>query len=344
MNSTDRAFSRTARLLGTEAMKKLSECRVAVFGIGGVGGYVVEALARGGVGALDIIDNDTVDITNLNRQIIATRSTIGQYKVDVAAARIRDINPHCLVTTHRVFFLPETAGNFDFENYDYIVDAIDTVSGKLGLIEAAEKTGVPIISAMGAGNKLDPTAFEVADIYKTSVDPLAKVIRHECKKRGIRKLKVVYSKETPLKPLPDDEAYGSSKSELPTSGTSELPAGRSLSGSDQTSLPAHETLSDADKASLPVAETLSESGLASLPTHEPMLSGSGSEVPADNSPASAGETLFPKDQSLPSGVQSSQQKINPPHRPSPGSTSFVPPVVGLIIAGEVIKDLSSISH
>ena len=191
-------FSRTELLLGADAVERLKGCRVAVFGVGGVGGFAVEALARSGVGALDLIDNDTVALSNLNRQIIALHSTIGKFKVDVAAERVRDINPACEVKAHRVFFLPETEGQFDFSQYDYVIDAIDTVKGKLALVENAKAAGVPIICSMGAGNKLDPTAFEVADIYKTSVCPLARVMRYECRKRGIKKLKVVYSKEPPV--------------------------------------------------------------------------------------------------------------------------------------------------
>ncbi len=233
-------FSRTRILFGSKAMGKLARSRVAVFGIGGVGGYAVEALARSGVGALDLIDSDKVALTNLNRQIIALHNTIGQYKVDVAAERIQAINPDCIVRTYKTFYLPENSAEFDFSQYDYVVDAIDTVAGKIGLIEAANVAGVPIISAMGAGNKLDPTAFEVTDIYKTSVCPLAHVMRKELKKRGIKKLKVVYSKEKPLSPLTDEETDKTAK------------------------------------------------------------------------------------------------------RVTPGSTSFVPPVVGLIIAGEVIKDLINI--
>ena len=194
-------FSRTGLLYGQEAMDKLTTCRVAVFGIGGVGGYTVEALARSGIGALDLIDNDKVCLTNINRQIIATQKTIGRYKVDVAEERIHDINPDCKVRTYKTFYLPETQDQFDFSDYDYVVDAIDTVTGKLTIIENAKKLNVPVISAMGAGNKLDPTGFEVADIYDTSVCPLAKVMRHECKKRGIDSLKVVYSKEKPIAPL-----------------------------------------------------------------------------------------------------------------------------------------------
>ena len=174
-------FSRTQLLLGPEAMEHLAECRVAVFGIGGVGGYTVEALVRSGVGALDLIDDDKVCLTNLNRQIFATRSSVGKYKVDVAEERIRDINPDCKVTTYKTFYLPETQDQFDFTQYDYIVDAIDTVKGKLALVEQAKAAGTPIICAMGAGNKLDPTAFRVADIYKTSVCPLARVMRTECR-------------------------------------------------------------------------------------------------------------------------------------------------------------------
>ena len=184
-------------MLGKDGMEALAKARVAVFGIGGVGGYTVEALARSGVGAIDIIDNDKVALTNINRQIYATHKTLGRYKVDVAAERIAEINPDCKVTAYKTFYMPETQAEFDFAKYDYIVDAIDTVTGKLTIIENAEKCGTPVISCMGAGNKLDPTAFEVADIYKTSVCPLAKVMRRELKKRGIKKLKVVYSKEEP---------------------------------------------------------------------------------------------------------------------------------------------------
>ncbi|MCR5556971.1 MAG: tRNA threonylcarbamoyladenosine dehydratase [Butyrivibrio sp.] len=194
-------FSRTQLLYGKDAMEKLSRSRVAVFGVGGVGGYVVEALARSGIGALDIIDNDKVAITNINRQIIATHKTVGQYKVDVAKERINDISPSCRVTTYKTFYLPETQDQFDFSQYDYVVDAIDTVTGKLTIIENAKKLNVPVISSMGAGNKTNPAAFEVADIYDTSICPLAKVMRRECKKRGIDSLKVVYSKEPPIKPL-----------------------------------------------------------------------------------------------------------------------------------------------
>ena len=241
-------YSRTQMLLGAEAMEKLHRARVAVFGIGGVGGYTVEALARSGVGALDLIDDDKVCLTNLNRQIIATRSTVGQYKVDVAEQRIHDIDPNIKVTTHRCFFGPETQDDFDFTQYDYVVDAIDTVTGKLALVMKCKEAGTPIICSMGAGNKMDPTRFEVTDIYKTSVCPLAKVMRTECRKRKIKHLKVVYSKEPALTPMADGAAQG------------------------------------------------------------------------DTCPADA-------------------QRKGTPRRTVPGSNAFVPSVAGLIIGGEVVKDL-----
>lgn len=245
-------FSRTELLLGHDNMEKLKNARVAVFGIGGVGGFAVEALARSGVGTLDLIDDDKVCLTNINRQIIATRKTIGQYKVDAAKERVLDINPDAVVNTYKTFFVPDTADEFDFASYDYVVDAIDTVTGKIMLVEAAQKAGTPIISSMGAGNKLDPTAFEVADIYKTSVCPLAKVMRRELKKREIKKLKVVYSKEKALTPI--DETENSCRSHC----------------------------------------------------------------------------ICP-----PGSARTCTQR-----RQIPGSTAFVPSVVGLIIAGEVIKDLT----
>lgn len=213
----DNRFQRTELLLGKEAMNKLKNARVAVFGIGGVGGCAVEALARGGVGALDLIDSDKVDITNINRQIIATSDTVGEYKVDAAKARVLSINPECVVNTYRTFYLPETADDFNFTQYDYIIDAVDTVKAKLTLIENAQKANTPIISAMGAGNKLDPTAFEVSDIYKTSVCPLARVMRAECKKRGIKKLKVVYSKEQPTRPVSKVDPGNSNRRDTPAS-------------------------------------------------------------------------------------------------------------------------------
>ena len=198
-------FSRTRMLLGDAAMDRLQNARVAVFGVGGVGGHVVEALTRSGVGALDLVDSDRVELSNLNRQIIATRDTLGMLKVDATKARVLSINPDCQVQTHPIFFLPETADQFDFTQYDYVVDAIDTVAGKLQLIEAAKAAGVPVISSMGAGNKLDPTAFRVADISETSVCPLARVMRRELRKRGIEHVKVVYSTEPALSPAPADE-------------------------------------------------------------------------------------------------------------------------------------------
>ena len=209
-------YSRTQFLLGSAAMERLRNARVAVFGLGGVGGYVVEALARSGIGALDLVDHDTISPTNLNRQILATRQSIGTDKVTAAAQRVAAIDPDIRVTPRKTFYLPETAGEFDFTQFDYVVDAIDTVTGKLMLVQAAKAAGTPIISSMGTGNKLDPTAFQVADIYETSVCPLARIIRKECKKRGIDSLKVVYSKEDPIRTTlpPDDPAWA------------ELPEGR----------------------------------------------------------------------------------------------------------------------
>lgn len=198
-------FSRTELLLGEAAMEKLYHARVAIFGIGGVGGYTVEALARAGVGQLDLIDSDTVSVSNINRQILATHSTVGKLKVEVARDRVLDINPACVVRTYPCFYLPETAEQFDFTQYDYIVDAIDTVTGKLMLVEQAKKAGTPIICSMGTGNKLDPTRFQVADISKTTVCPLARIMRKELKKRGIDHVKVVYSQEDALTPVGAEE-------------------------------------------------------------------------------------------------------------------------------------------
>ena len=197
--------SRTSMLLGEEAVHRLIGARIAIFGIGGVGGYVAEALARAGVGALDLIDSDTVSVSNINRQIIALHSTVGRPKVEVMAERIRDINPDCRVRTFPLFYLPETADQFDFSDYDYIADAIDTVSAKIDLAVRAQQAGVPIIAAMGAGNKLDASAFEVADLSKTSVCPLARIMRVELRKRGIHHMKVVYSKEEPVVTPPASE-------------------------------------------------------------------------------------------------------------------------------------------
>ncbi len=196
-------FSRTELLFGKAAMEHLRQCRVAVFGIGGVGGYAVEALARSGVGTLDLIDDDKICLTNLNRQIFATRSTVGKEKVAAAKARIQDICPEITVHTHSCFFMPDTADQFDFHDFDYVIDAIDTVTGKLEIILRAKAAGVPVISAMGAGNKLDPTAFRVADIYDTKVCPLARVMRYELRKRHVRDVKVVYSEEKPIRPIED---------------------------------------------------------------------------------------------------------------------------------------------
>lgn len=193
-------FERTALLLGKASVERLARKRVAVFGVGGVGGFVCEGLVRAGVGAIDIVDKDTVAISNINRQLIALHSTVGKNKVDVLEERLKDINKNLIIKKYKCFFLPETSETFDFREYDYVVDAIDTVTGKIELILKAKEAEVPIISAMGAGNKLDPTAFQVSDIYKTSVCPLARVMRRELKKRGVEKLKVVYSKEEPIKP------------------------------------------------------------------------------------------------------------------------------------------------
>lgn len=224
-------FSRTELLFGAEAMEKLKNARVAVFGVGGVGGYAVEALARSGVGALDLIDSDRVCLTNINRQIIAARSTVGQYKVDVAKARAEDINPECTVRVYKTFYTPETSGEFDFTQYDYIIDAIDTVTGKIELVMQAQRADTPIISCMGAGNKLDPTAFEVADIYKTSICPLARVMRRELKKRGVKSLKVVYSKEEALAPIAADDNSRTSSGRCPEEEQRTCTARRQIPGS-----------------------------------------------------------------------------------------------------------------
>ena len=254
-------FSRTERLLGREAMEKLQNARVAVFGIGGVGGYVVEALARSGVGALDIIDNDQVSLTNRNRQIIALESTVGRDKTEVMEQRIHEINPECRVYTHTCFFLPETADEFDFSQYDYVVDAVDTVTAKLAIILACRAAGTPVVSSMGTGNKLDPSRFRISDIYETSIDPLARVMRKELKKRGIDYLKVVWSDETPI-------------------------SAKNIEGDSGNS-----------------AENQGKTGIG------------------DASPDIAEE--------LPQG-----------RRAIPGSVAFVPPVAGLILAGEVVRDLT----
>ena len=259
-------FSRTERLLGAEAVEKLSKAKVIVFGIGGVGGYCVESLVRSGVGQIDVVDDDVVCLSNLNRQIIATRDTVGRAKVEIAEERIHSINPDCKVRAFRCFYLPETKDQFDFSAYDYVVDAVDTVAAKLSLIEAAKEAGVPIISAMGAGNKLNPAGFKVADLYETKICPLAKVMRRECKKRGIESLKVVYSEEMPRKPIEQAQ------------NTSEIP---------------HNEPSRVDL-----------------------------EIPQIKE---GGEDL---------GHPKAKGK-----RSIPGSVAFVPPVVGLIMGGEIVKDL-----
>lgn len=216
-------YSRTRLLLGRDGMEKLRNARVILFGLGGVGGYTAEALARAGVGHLDIVDDDTVSLTNLNRQILATHATLGMHKVDVAEKRIHDIDPTIEVRSYKTFYLPETADQFDFSQYDYVIDAIDTVTGKLSLIAQAKEAGVPVISCMGTGNKLDPTGFRVADISKTSGCALSRIMRKECAKRGIRGVKVVYSEELPLTPEadpnepPEPQAEGSSRRSLPGS-------------------------------------------------------------------------------------------------------------------------------
>lgn len=198
-------FSRTELLLGSDGMKKLKNATVAVFGLGGVGSYVVEALARSGVGTLELIDHDTISLTNINRQLFATHSTVGRPKAEAAKSRVLDINPEISVTARTAFFGPDTLSEFDFTRYSYVVDAIDTVTGKLALIDAAQKAGVPIISSMGTGNKLDPSKFQIADITKTSVCPLARIMRKECAKRGIRHLKVLFSTEDPISPAPKEK-------------------------------------------------------------------------------------------------------------------------------------------
>jgi tRNA A37 threonylcarbamoyladenosine dehydratase len=271
-------FSRTERLLGKENMEKLSAARVCIFGIGGVGGYVAEALARSGVGHLELVDNDVVCLSNLNRQIIATHQTLGQYKVDAMKERILSINPAAEVVTHRCFYLPETQAQFDFTTFDYVVDAIDTVAGKISLVLQAEAGGTPIISSMGAGNKLDPAAFQVADIYQTSVCPLAKVMRKELKKRGVKKLKVVYSRELPLSPRSEEtEPAGVFCDDYAKSDTDNQEHPETRSGD------AHHSESETEKT-----------------------------------------------------VLSRRRSI-------PGSVAFVPSVAGLIIAGEVVKDLLGIN-
>ena len=230
-------FERTELLIGSDAVSVLKKSKVAIFGVGGVGGYVAEALARSGIGAFELVDRDVVSVTNLNRQIIATWKTIGREKTEVMAERIHDINPNADVVCRKCFFLPETADQFDFTQYDYVVDAVDTVTAKIEIILKAQKAGIPVISSMGAGNKLDPSKFEAADVYKTSVDPLARVMRRELKKRGVRKLKVVYSKEEPLKPLGKIEAD-------PDAGRKDVPGSSAFTPSAAGLLIASEVVKD----------------------------------------------------------------------------------------------------
>lgn len=256
------AFSRTGLLIGDEGLNKLQKARVAVFGVGGVGGYVVEALVRSGVGEFDLIDSDTVALSNLNRQIIATLDTVGKYKVDVMRDRILSINPDAVVHVHKCFFLPETAEQFDFTQYTYVVDAVDTVTAKISIIMQAQENAVPVISSMGAGNKLHPAKFEVTDIYKTTMCPLAKVMRRELKKRGVKKLKVVYSAEPAITPRAD---RGIGNSDGQKAGTENVVFGN-------------------------------ETGAAS-------------------------------------------EGVTPNRRSAPGSIAFVPSVAGLIVAGEVVRDI-----
>ena len=270
-------FARTELLFGKENMEKLAAVRVCIFGIGGVGGYVAEALARSGVGHLELVDNDVVALSNLNRQIIATHETLGQFKVDVMKRRILSIIPDAEVVTHKCFYLPETQARFDFTKYDYVVDAIDTVAGKISLVMQAEASGTPIISSMGAGNKLDPTAFRVADIYETSMCPLAKVMRKELKKRGVKKLKVVYSKELPV--------------------------------------------------------------VLRREAAEPFRSVCGDNAETDTELLQTSEI----ENSVTAFAENEEEKISTFSRRSiPGSVAFVPSVVGLIMAGEVVKDLLGI--
>jgi tRNA A37 threonylcarbamoyladenosine dehydratase len=303
-------FVRTQRIIGADALSRLASAHVAIFGVGGVGGYVAEGLARSGVGEIDLIDSDTVCLTNLNRQIVALTSTIGQPKVEVMARRIRDINPSCQVRTHQMFYLPATKDALDLAAFDYIVDAVDTVTAKLLLIEQAHACGTPIISSMGAGNKLDPAAFQVADISKTEVDPLAKIIRKELRKRGITHTKVVFSKEPAIKPAaaePDGESNGGQV------------ASRSGNSGGQA----------ASRSGVPATVT---------PT---------ASEPSDGEP-SGDETPAPRDLSLecPYREQCPEdvRKNCDDGSTSPGSSPFVPPAVGMIIASEVVKDLAGIQR
>lgn len=239
-NPSMNQFTRTEILIGQTALEKLKNSFVAVFGVGGVGGYTVEALARAGVSHFDLIDNDTVSLTNINRQIIATHDTIGRSKVEVMKERILSINPDAKVELHDCFFLPETKDDFDFSKYDYVVDAVDTVTAKISIIMEAKAVNTPVISAMGAGNKMNPADFEVTDIYKTQMCPLAKVMRHELKKRGVKKLKVVYSKEVPIKPIQNEETIEEQK----VSGKRDIPGSMSFTPSVAGLIIASEVVKD----------------------------------------------------------------------------------------------------
>ena len=292
-------FARTEMLLGREGMDRLRGARVAVFGIGGVGGYVCEALARSGVGALDLIDHDRISLTNLNRQIIATWKTLGQYKVEAMRERIEEINPRAQVRTYRTFFLPENAEEFSFAEYDYVVDAVDTVTAKLGIILTAKEAGVPVISSLGAGNKLDGSLFQVADIYETKVCPLAKVMRRELKRRGVERLKVVYSEETPILPKPGETPICKKTAASPL----EEPMATPFEGGSSVENPI---------------------GIDRNPGKE--------EIPEEAAAGLSGETA-PRN----TGTECTYSKS------IPGSAAFVPSVAGLILAGEVIRDLCGIS-
>ena len=308
---------RTKMMLGSEGYERLARARVAIFGIGGVGGYATEALARAGVGALDLIDSDTVSVSNVNRQIIATHSTVGEYKTEAARARIKDINPDCKVKTHNLFYTAECADKINLSDYDYIIDAIDSVSSKVELIERATKAGVKIISAMGAGNKLDPTRFRVADISKTAVCPLAKAVRVALRKRGINHLKVVYSEEPPYTLAKQDAAQPDTTAKAPENATptatcaeasSKITEGEMLTG----------TCADISKRTPEREAALCTCAVAA-------------KAPKNATPTAT-------------CAEASPQKAAYDTRTPPGSISFVPSVMGLILAGEVIKDLSGVCN
>ncbi len=310
-------FARMEMLLGREGMDRLRGARVAVFGIGGVGGYVCEALARSGVGALDLIDHDRISLTNLNRQIIATWKTLGQYKVEAMRERIEEINPRAQVRTYRTFFLPENAEEFSFAEYDYVVDAVDTVTAKLGIILTAKEAGVPVISSMGAGNKLDGSLFQVADIYETKVCPLAKVMRRELKRRGVERLKVVYSEETPILPKPGETPIC-----LKPEETSVYPkSGKTPICKKTAASPLEEPMATPFEGGSSVENPI---GIDRNPGKE--------EIPEEAAAGLSGETA-PRN----TGTECTYSKS------IPGSAAFVPSVAGLILAGEVIRDLCGIS-